>query len=163
MANATESKRRQIFCCQYARLGDVAEAARLAGYTAEAAATEGAALLRHAGCRRMVEMYRGIFQENPSAMVRAGLERLAFGRTNDAIQLVLTEQPPSAEILQKLDLFSVSSIKRDKSGGMEIHFFDRLKALTSLYEYSGDADGKAAAHALLSALSGRTEGDSDAV
>ena len=56
----------------------------------------------------------------------------------------------------------MSSVKRDKNGGMEIHFFDRLKALTALYEYGGDADSKAAAHALLTALSGREAVDSDA-
>ena len=103
MSNSTESKRRALFCCHYARLGDVAEAARCAGYP-----------------------------------------------------------PETAAAVQALDLFPVSSVKRDKNGGMEIHFFDRLKALTALYEYGGDADGKAAAHALLTALSGREAVDSDA-
>ena len=83
------------------------------------------------------------------------LSWLAFGRSNDAIGLLLAEEPPGAAAVQALDLFPVSSVKRDKNGGMEIHFFDRLKALTALYEYGGDADGKAAAHALLTALSGR--------
>ena len=57
----------------------------------------------------------------------------------------------------------MSSIKRDKSGGMEIHFFDRLKALASLYEYSGDADSKAAAQTLLAALSGGEAVNGDGV
>lgn len=161
MSNSTESKRRRLFCCHYARLGDVAEAARCAGYPPETAAADGAALLRQACYRKMVDTYRSALHDNPTAAVRAGLERLAFGRTNDAVQLVLAETPPTVEQLQQLDLFPVSSIKRDKSGGMEVHFFDRLKALTSLYEYSGDADGKAAAHALLSALSGGSEGDGE--
>ena len=159
MSSSTESKRRSLFCCHYARLGDVAEAARCAGYPPETAAADGAALLRQGCYRRMVENYRSVLHDNSAAIVRAGLERLAFGRTNDAIQLVLAETLPTEAQLQELDLFLVSSVKRDKSGGMEVHFFDRLKALSSLYEYSGDADGKAAAHALLTALSGGTEGD----
>ena len=151
MSNSTESKRRALFCCHYARLGDVAEAARCAGYPPETAAADGAAILRQQCYRRMVANYRSVLHDDPAAAVRAGLERLAFGRSNDAIGLLLAE-----------DLFPVSSVKRDKNGGMEIHFFDRLKALTALYEYGGDADGKAAAHALLTALSGREAVDSDA-
>lgn len=158
MENMKESKRRGLFCCYYAQLGDVTEAARRAGYPEETAAADGAALLRKAVYRRMVESYRVALQDNPAALVRTGLERLAFGRSNDAIRLLLAETPPTPEQLQTLDLFAVSSVKRDKSGGMEIHFFDRMKALVSLYEYSSDADGKAAAHALLSALSGSAEG-----
>ena len=155
MSNSTESKRRALFCCHYARLGDVAEAARCAGYPPETAAADGAAILRQQCYRRMVANYRSVLHDDPAAAVRAGLERLAFGRSNDAIGLLLAEEPPGAAAVQALDLFPVSSVKRDKNGGMEIHFFDRLKALTALYEYGGDADGKAAAHALLTALSGR--------
>ena len=110
----------------------------------------------------MVANYRSVLHDDPAAAVRAGLERLAFGRSNDAIGLLLAEEPPGAAAVQALDLFPVSSVKRDKNGGMEIHFFDRLKALTALYEYGGDADSKAAAHALLTALSGREAVDSDA-
>lgn len=117
-----EAGRRSLFCCHYARLGDVAEAARCAGYPAEHAAAEGAALLRQASCRRMVEAYRSALQGDPAAIVRAGLERLAFGRTNDVIQLLLAEEPMTGQQIQALDLFPVASLKRDKSGGMEVHF-----------------------------------------
>ncbi len=159
MGNTGETKQRQIFCCQYARLGDVEAAARLAGFPPETAAAAGAALLRQTSCQKLVRTYQMALQCDPAAAVCAGLRRLAFGRTNDAIQLVLAEEPPTPEQLQQLDLFSVSSIKRDKNGGMELHFFDRLKALSALYESSSDADGKAAAHALLAALSsGAAEG-----
>ena len=46
MSNSAETKRRSLFCCHYARLGDVAEAARCAGYPPETAAADGAAILR---------------------------------------------------------------------------------------------------------------------
>jgi len=141
----------------------VAEAARCAGYPPETAAADGAAILRQQCYRRMVANYRSVLHDDPMAMVRAGLERLAFGRTNDAVRLLLGEELPTATEVAQLDLFPVSSIKRDKSGGMEIHFFDRLKALASLYEYSGDADSKAAAQTLLAALSGGEAVDGDGV
>ena len=46
--------------------------------------------------------------------------------------------------------------------GMEVHFFDRLKALTTLFEKSSEADGKNAAASLLAALGGTGDAD-DAV
>lgn len=162
MEHKNEAGGRSLFCCHYARLGDVAEAARCAGYPAEHAAAEGAALLRQASCRRMVEAYRSALQGDPAAIVRAGLERLAFGRTNDVIQLLLAEEPMTGQQIQALDLFPVASLKRDKSGGMEVHFFDRLKALTTLFEKSSEADGKNAAASLLAALGGTGDAD-DAV
>ncbi len=163
METGNIAKQRSLFCCHYARLGDVTEAARCAGYPPETAAAEGAALLRRANYRKLVDAYRTALHENPTAVVHAGLERLAFGRTNDAVQLVLAEEMPTSMQIAQLDLFGVASIKRDKSGGMEIHFFDRLKALASLYEYSSNADGKQAAQSLLAALSGGTEEDASGV
>ena len=43
---------------------------------------------------------------------------------------------------EKLDLFNVSEIKRPKGGGLEIKFFDRLKALEHLEQLctGGDED-----------------------
>ena len=79
MSNSTESKRRALFCCHYARLGDVAEAARCAGYPPETAAADGAAILRQQCYRRMVANYRSVLHDDPAVAVRAGLERLAFG------------------------------------------------------------------------------------
>lgn len=153
MASTDQSKRRSLFCCYYAQLGDVVEAAWRAGYPAKTTAADGAALLRKSVYRNMTNSYRLALQDNAAALVRTGLERLAFGRSNDAVRLLLVETPPTVQELETLDLFAVSSIKRDKSGGIEVHFFDRLKALAALYEYNGDADGMAAAHALLAALS----------
>ena len=44
------------------------------------------------------------------------------------------------EKLPKLDLFNVSEIKRPRGGGMEIKFFDRLKALEKLTDDSEKED-----------------------
>ena len=169
--NKTETKtetarekrvRMQLFCCHYARLGDLEAAARYAGFSPENAAATGAALLRKQSCKKLVASYRAALRQDTASLVKTGLERLAFGRVNDVIRLLLADEPLSPTEMARLDLFSVSSIKRDKSGGMEVHFFDRLKALSSLYEYNSDTDEKAAAHALLAALSGETAATEEA-
>ena len=50
---------------------------------------------------------------------------------------MLCENSLSAEEIEKLDLFNVSEIKRPKGGGLEIKFFDRLKALEKLAALGG--------------------------
>lgn len=61
-----------------------------------------------------------------------GLGRLAFGDIQDAITLLFESEENLLSILPNLDLFNISEIKRQKGGGMEIKFFDRLKALEKL-------------------------------
>ena len=74
----------------------------------------------------------------------------------------MSDEPPCELELEKLDLTMVSDIKCPKSGGIEVKFFDRLKALTTLFEKSSEADGKNAAASLLAALGGTGDAD-DAV
>ncbi len=62
-----------------------------------------------------------------------GFERLAFGKVTDAIRLLFCDEL-NIRTLNKLDLFPISEIKRPKGGGIEIKFFDRLKALQCLEE-----------------------------
>ena len=67
-----------------------------------------------------------------------GLERLAFGNVTDAIKLLFCDEL-NTRTLNKLDLFHISEIKRPKGGGLEIKFYDRLKALQCLQEmYNGE-------------------------
>ena len=49
---------------------------------------------------------------------------------------------PSKQEVEKLDLFMISDIKRPKGGGLEIKFFDRLKALDRLCEISSATQEK---------------------
>ena len=69
--------------------------------------------------------------------VEKGLMRLAFGSVADAMKLMLCEDAMTSEDIEKLDLFNVSEIKRPKGGGLEIKFFDRLKALEKLAALGG--------------------------
>lgn len=69
-----------------------------------------------------------------------GLRRLAFGEIKDAIVLLYESEENIINALPQLDLYNVSEIKRPKGGGMEIKFFDRLKALEKLREIAIEND-----------------------
>ena len=66
--------------------------------------------------------------------VTDGLRHLAFGEIQDAVRLLFEDESNILQSLPTLDLFNVSEIKRIKGGGMEIKFFDRLKAIDRLEE-----------------------------
>lgn len=66
-----------------------------------------------------------------SQKVKRAYERLAYGGICDAVRLLFAEdtQPQN---LEKMDLYNVAEINRPSKGGMQIKFFDRMKALESL-------------------------------
>ncbi|CDE30967.1 terminase small subunit [Ruminococcus sp. CAG:403] len=94
------------------------------------------------------------YLERPQELVQAGLARLAFGSGADAVSLLLSGEERSPQQLRQMDLFNLSAVKRDKNGGVELHFFDRQRALERMYEYANSATGKEAAQNLLAALAG---------
>ena len=65
--------------------------------------------------------------------VTQGLTQLALGSVNDAVSLLFMSEEEIMQRLPKLKLFNVSEIKRPKGGGMEIKFFDRIKAMERLF------------------------------
>ena len=64
--------------------------------------------------------------------IEQGLLEIALGSVSDAISLLFMTEEEIIERLPKLKLINVSEIKRPKGGGMEIKFFDRIKALERL-------------------------------
>ena len=72
------------------------------------------------------------------SLVSAGLQRLAFGSCADAVKLILSASQDTSPNIDNLDLFNVAEIKYTCGKGMEIKFFDRLKALERLSELSTD-------------------------
>ena len=60
--------------------------------------------------------------------IEKGLTDLAFGSCCDAVRLLFMTEEETMQKLPKLKLINVSEIKRPKGGGMEIKFFDRIKA-----------------------------------
>lgn len=73
-----------------------------------------------------------------------GLGRLAFGNIQDSVRLLYESEDKILEVLPELDLFNISEIKRQKGGGTEIRFFDRLKALEKLGEIIGTEEKQTA-------------------
>ena len=124
------NEKEKLFCSYYAGFGDARGCAARAGYciSPEKSAQK---LLARADIRAEVERLEKE-RNSFSPQVEKGLCRLAFGSVADALRLMLCENTLSPEEIEKLDLFNVSEIKRPKGGGLEIKFFDRLKALEKL-------------------------------
>lgn len=74
--------------------------------------------------------------------VTDGLLKLAFGDISDAVRLLYMSEEEALERLPKLNLYNVSEIKRPKGGGMEIKFFDRIKACEKLREHTEAKDSE---------------------
>ncbi len=87
--------------------------------------------------------------------VRRGYEKLAFGKVNDAVRLMFPDGLTPAEI-KKLDLFGVSELRQTKDG-LEIRFYDRLKALECLHALEGEESEKSPLYRALVESVGKTE------
>lgn len=127
------------FCRLYLSIADPTEAALRAGYTKESQKA-GNQLLARGDIAEEIERLCNVQKKSMAKMATMGYQRLAFGSIADAVSLLYMENP-SQETLRKMDLFSVSEIKRPKDGSMEIKFFDRMKALEKL---SGSEEGDTA-------------------
>ena len=64
---------------------------------------------------------------------KEGFRKLAFGSNKDAVRLLFYKKVDT-RVLKNMDLFSVSEIRKNKDGGIEIKFFDRMEALRELSE-----------------------------
>ncbi len=82
-----------------------------------------------------------ISQKTDRDEVICGLKRLAFGSVADPMKIILSDGSETFDT-ENMDLFSISEIKKPKGGGIEIKFFDRLKALEKLSAFceQGDED-----------------------
>jgi len=65
--------------------------------------------------------------------VKGGLEKIAYGKVNDAVSLLFTDEADIAS-LREMDLYSIAEIKRQKGGAVEIKFYDRMEAMKCLRE-----------------------------
>lgn len=132
------SDREELFCRMYVTCRNAAEAAVKAGYKTRPEITA-VMLLAKKNIRKKIESME---KENTVCEneVRAGLRRIAFASSADAVRLLLADGTDKQET-DGLDLFNVSEIKRTKGGAVEIKFFDRIKALEKLGELTG-ASGK---------------------
>lgn len=150
MSTNTIQKKRRAFCCNYVLLGNVAEAAVRAGFDRENALLEGVACLESPECKALISQLRDVLADSGSVI--SGLKRLAFGSCTDAVYLVFADELPPPTVIDRLDLFNVSEIKRVKGGGVEVKLFDRQKALEKLFEFENTCSDRGNAESLIAAL-----------
>lgn len=130
-------RKEKLFCRYYARCGDPKQAAVKAGWLL-GAERAGILLLEREEIRQ--EIKRAVQEHRElSGICQTAWERLAVGRISDAVRLLFHEGDAPPENLEEMELLNISEIKRPKGGGMEIKFFDRLKALEKLQETDADS------------------------
>lgn len=128
------SGKEKLFCFYYSKSRDGRGAAAKAGYAVFPERTAAKLLLRGDIKRELAQMAEK--STVSCEEVYAGYRKLAFGCVTDALRLMFAEETQSLETLEQLDMMNVSEMKRPKGGGLEIKFFDRLKALERLKEMS---------------------------
>lgn len=148
------AEKSKLFCLYYLHYGNIYEAAVKAGFNKDTALSDGIAVLSSPKFKRFISSLSSESYVPPSVLVRTGLERLAFGSSNDAVYLVFSDELPPPDKIAELDLFNVSEIKRVKGGGVEVKLFDRLKALEKIFEISGSVSNENSALSLINALRG---------
>lgn len=142
---------KKMFCFYFLKLRNVREAGIKAGFSQENAFAEGMKLLNSQSTQKSLDKLKQK-TDYSNGIVKAGLERLAFGNVNDAVKLAFSEEQISEKEISELDLFNVSEIKKIKGGGVEIKFFDRQKALEKLWEIENTADINSSAESFFNAI-----------
>ncbi len=123
-------EKEKLFCSYYSELRNARNAAAKAGY----------GILTHRSAIKLLareEIRKEIERIDRTKLVSveevvSGYRQLAFGSVADSLKLVYSDDSPDRFEMEGLELFNVSEIKRPKGGGIEIKFFDRLKALEHL-------------------------------
>ena len=121
------TKKELLFCHCFAMCANAREAASKSGYASPERA--GMKLMARKEIRDEINSL-GLQNADKKEIV-SGLKRLAFGSVADCLKLILAEGDENFEI-ESMDFFNISEIKKPKGGGLEIKFFDRLKALEKL-------------------------------
>ncbi len=148
MSNSLSAKEK-TFCVLFASSRDERGSAARAGYRVSPQKAA-ARLLGREDIRSEINSLCAM-RSADSNEICEGFRRLAFGPCADAVRLMLCEEALTNKDIEQLDLFNVAEIKRPKGGGLEIKFFDRLKALEKLSASGGGA--QSGAGSILRALS----------
>ncbi len=148
------TEREMLFCRYFIRTQTPREAALLAGYTPLFAKKKADFLAESPLIRAEINRVKKEEDKYSSlkARVTSGLLRASLGDIGDAVKLLAMSDEEILSKGEKLDLFSVSEIKRPKGGGMEIKFIDRVKALSALMELCDEDGGFYDESGFLSAL-----------
>ena len=124
------TKKENLFCFYCAGGRDARTAAAMAGFKARPQRAAAGLLQRV----EISDRIKSLAKQNTRGLeeVCAGYRRLAFGSVADALRLIYAGEDLAEEDFESLDLLNVAGIKKPKGGGLEIKFFDRLKALEKL-------------------------------
>lgn len=132
MKNGLKPKEK-LFCIYCREYHSGVTAAALAGYPLPQITS--ATLLARKDIQSEIARLRETSAASPQE-ISSGYRLLAFGDSTDAFRLLFCDEAPDESELQKMNLLNISEIKRPKNGGIEIKFFDRLKALEHLENVS---------------------------
>ena len=124
------TKKEKDFCTHFCFCKNPREAAAKAGF--KFPESKGLKLLSREEIKQ--EIASETYEFERLAHSADGLRRIAFGSVADAVKLAVFGA--ESVNIEELDLFSVSEIKIPKGGGMEIKFYDRIKALEALADIS---------------------------
>ena len=132
------TKKEQFFCLNFALYANAREAASRSGYVSPGSA--GMKLMARKEIRDEIETL--ISRKTGNEEIICGLKRLAFGSVADCLKLILSDTCDGFDT-ENMDFFNIAEIKKPKGGGIEIKFFDRLKALEKLSQMceKGDEEG----------------------
>lgn len=133
------TKKEAEFCCLAAVLGNSTEAAYKAGFTVFPQ-KKAEKLMRKKEIAEEIEKIKERNAKSNAALT--GLRRIAFGSVADAVGLAVNFG--EGVDTHSLDLFSVSEIKYTAGKGVEIKFYDRLKALEKLAELEASEENTGA-------------------
>lgn len=92
--------------------------------------------------------------------VLEGYRKIAFADISDPVRLLFCDEITAAR-LKKMDLFSIAEIKRPKGGGMEIKFFDRIRALQCMQQLGQEETGGSEIYMALEKGSQALRGDDE--
>lgn len=152
------TKKETDFCRWYVRLRNPREAAQRAGYSIMPEYAALRLLAKKHIREKITELEKEIRADQ--SLVSAGLQRLAFGSISDAVKLILSAGNDISPDVDALDLFNVSEIKYTCGKGMEIKFFDRLKALERLGDIT-DSEGRSSALSFYEAIERSAKRDAE--
>ena len=99
------TKKERSFCIGFINSGDIDFAERYSGLD------NGRELLCREEIRDELRRLSDVFNESVAYTASAGLKKLAMGSVADAVSLLYKEKPDH-DVLEKMDLFLVSEIKR---------------------------------------------------
>lgn len=137
MPKNTLSEKEKQFCYYMAKGRGIKKSAALASF--KNPLITGLKLAANSTIKKQIETLKNAKKQLPE--VSDGLRAIAFGDISDAVRLATTKEIENLDI-GTLDLQMVSEIKFSKNGGIEIKFYDRIKALEKLMEVTdNDSEG----------------------